>query len=419
MSKETLEPIQEMHVTEVMALKEQLATYLVNRAIAQDGGTAADYCVREVVLGDDSADASLGNGWIDLGIKTEATDNSQAWLQDAGDLTADDLSNVLTANYEINSHNWLGFYGIADLCPQPAYLKGTTTGQIAPVGALAGIRFQTTSSFTKAYWHTEKLYGYSNPVGICRTPITYDAETKIAIQMQFTEATLDKQVALRGLLCEPWIRVNKGQFRKPDIVPDLSSTDFGRMWIDPFAELTIDEINRRKQNAADAALNLAIKVDGGSKEDYIIRDWVAGDESDATDFVDNDFKTASITGLEHWAQDAGDLTANQPSSIFASNDAVNKGKYLAVYGFLDRSPNPDLYAIHLLRGAQRIGAWHVEHCYGRGPAGGLANEPILYQENDIVDVQMTFKDATIDRNVVMLGYMIERPDINVSQSSYA
>ena len=66
-------------------------------------------------------------------------------------------------------------------------------------------------------------------------------------------------------------------------------------------------------------------------------------------------------------------------------------------------------AIRFKRGSDTLDFWYVEHCYAYPDAkGGMIYGAILYDEKDPIDIEMEFKDGSVDKNVVILGYIAER-----------
>lgn len=145
-------------------------------------------------------------------------------------------------------------------------------------------------------------------------------------------------------------------------------------------------------------------------DEIVVRDLVVGDKANAADFVDLDVLTAVVTGQQHWAQDANDLTDNSLSSILASGEKVPDDKIIIFYGFYDRTPNPDLVSLQFKRGETVMGFWHTQHCYVRTDEipGGMAKEPVIYYPNDPIDVRMCFVDGTVDKEVGMYALIAEK-----------
>ena len=181
----------------------------------------------------------------------------------------------------------------------------------------------------------------------------------------------------------------------PRIIP-LGELDSETIW--QIRKTVVDVLRRR------ASEKLKLQPD-----QIVVREVIVGDESNAANFVDLDVKTAVVSGQQYWAQDANDLTDNTLSSILASGEKVPDNKYVAFYGFVDLTNNPDLVAIRFKRGSDTLDFWYVEHCYAYpDKKGGMIYGAILYDEKDPIDIEMEFKDGSVDKNVVILGYIAER-----------
>ncbi len=143
-------------------------------------------------------------------------------------------------------------------------------------------------------------------------------------------------------------------------------------------------------------------------DNITVRDLVVGDSTNAADFVDLDVRTAVTTGQQFWGQDANDLTSNQLSSILASGERVDDNKFIAFFGFVDLTANPDLVKIRFKRGQQVLDLWYVEHVYAwKEVIGGVIPGAIFYDEKDPIDIQMEFKDGSVDKYVALFALIAE------------
>ena len=151
-----------------------------------------------------------------------------------------------------------------------------------------------------------------------------------------------------------------------------------------------------------------------SRKELIIREIVPGDESDATDFVDFDFKTAATTGQEQWLIDAGDLTAGDLSSVIATGEKVNDDTVIGIYGFVDLSAAAELTMVALKKGNEYKDIWEVEHCYGEPPYGGINVDEngqvmvAIWKPNDPIDIQLNVTGGSTDLPIVFLGFVVEK-----------
>lgn len=158
-----------------------------------------------------------------------------------------------------------------------------------------------------------------------------------------------------------------------------------------------------------------------SDADIVVRDVSPGDPTDAnvTDFKDIEPLTAQTAGMEFWAEDAGDITANDLSQVFrgeATGSAVPNKKVIGIFGFYDLSSVPDLVAIRFRRGSDTLDFWEVEQCYAYpNEIGGMIDGAVVFEENDPQRIEMNFKSAA-DRYVGLHAYIAERYAEQISKS---
>jgi hypothetical protein len=154
-------------------------------------------------------------------------------------------------------------------------------------------------------------------------------------------------------------------------------------------------------------------IKGVTRKDLIIREIVPGDESDATDFVDFDFKTAATTGQEEWTEASADLTAGDLSSVIATGETINDDTVLAIYGFVDLTPSPDMTMAAFYKGSEVKDIWEVEHCYAQAPYGGINMDEngnvvvLVWGPKDPFNIKQNHKSAA-NKNVVYLGFVVEK-----------
>lgn len=377
---------------------------------AENTNDRTAFCIRDVVAGDDSSDAALGNGFIDLGVKTEAVDDAQFWREDAADLTADDYSAILTANYEVDDHTWMAFLGVYDASPESADLTRVTTGELNPTGPFYGVRFKTGAK-TKATYNCEGLYAQEDPVGIFNEPIIYSQNEKINIEMLFSEDSLDKDIGFIALLIEKWDRIAPTK--------QYQTTGTADMTAEPIALLTTQEIRAAQEKTKALLIQAATLAYGNSSDDWVVREVVIGDKDAATDFCDLDVKTVAVAGMEEFRQDSGDLTAYNLSSVLVAGEQVDRKQFVGFYGVID-DPSANLDAVAFVRGGNRIGYWHTQlaHAFQNHHPMLIAHEPVIFKENDSIDVQMMFRPyastTMCDHSAKLLGYVVEAVGEQVS-----
>ena len=383
-----IHPIQEVTKEFLNRIKAETRTYLINKAIRDHKGTEPkDWVVRELVLGDSSV-----TDFRDLDYKTSATTGYPQYMIDANDLTADDLSSILAAGETVNDGAYIGIYGVYDLGNEGGEVTGAADAPPAH-GSLVSLQFERGGS-TLDFWEVEHLYGYPIMMGISDRPVIFEQKEKVDIKMCFTEATEDKAVGLRGYVVEPYGR---------NIAPDYSGAGAGIGspmvgGVEPIQELTLSKIKAIRDYVVERLYQLT--VDHGisrdldaAHEEMVVREVVVGDESDATDFVDLDFATAAVTGQQNWLIDSADLTAGDLSNVLVSGETVPDQKIIGVYGFFDRSPNPNVIGLAGASGSGRVDFWQPEHCYAYPNVAGLTERPMFFVQNNQIKLEVNAKAA--------------------------
>lgn len=203
----------------------------------------------------------------------------------------------------------------------------------------------------------------------------------------------------------------------------------------PLTDLTMEK-RFEAHEAAQAAIvdNMLGENIVKSADDIAIREVVPGDPttSNLADFADINFKTAEASNMEYWAEDSSDLTSMGLSSILESNEVCPDNKVICFYGFYDLTPTADLTGIRLKRGSDVLDVWEVEHCYvgdlpgglsfvyagGAPPRGDLVPNPIIYVQNDTIDLQMNFKDGSSDKYVGMFALIGEKWGEEISMTRH-
>ena len=419
-----LHPIQELPPSVINKIKVETKNLLLKRAMAdKPGSKPEDWIFRELVLGSSNVTAPM---WRDLDYSTEASSGMPWNALDAGDLTAGDLSSILTSGETINNRTYIGFFGWYDRAPLGTNLAGAAN-QMGSLGTISHIRFKKGGSVMD-HWGTRQCYayGFSGVCGLTDRPVIYSEKDKIDVQVVAVEASLDKLVGLRAFVCEP-----HGHNIAPDnpyTFENIDPSNLGRQLptyggIDPPHELTLGEIHEIKTRARRILRRIAVDAgivesEQAAKTKLIIREVIAGDDSDDTDaIVDIDqSSTAQTTGQENWAQDASALTAGDRSSVVAAGLTVDSRKAMAFFGFNDYDYKSDLYGILLEGGSKPKDFWQPEHCFYRpGNAGGFSKRISFYHPDDKLDIEMIFGSGSGDRFVQLRGYIIERYDDVISQ----
>ena len=395
-----LYPVQELDRKFIQRIKDATKLKLLEKATNGWKKSPGDFVIREVIFGD-----STVTDVYDIEPKTAVTAGIPQWAFDAADLTADDLSSVVKAGEELDDGVWIGFYGYYDLSCEGSELTGAADTPVSS-GPITAVEFVRGSS-TLDFWKTEHLYGYNEAVGITDTPVIFEENEKIDIKICSTEATEDKFAGLRGYICEPY-----GRNIAPTLKPELramynvdSVAQLGleqqkevviRGGVDPVQELTPEQISRLYRKVKTTLYRMAVsegKVSSirEAKEKYIIREFVAGDSSDATDFVDADQVAAVTTGEQNWIQAGSSFTAGDLGNVFASGQKVADNKFVAIIGFADTTPNSSLLEIAPADSSGNLDLWHVQHCYAyRDQVRGYTMRPTYWTQNSPLVLKMCF-----------------------------
>lgn len=381
---------------------------------AKEMDRSSNWIAREVFPGDNSS-----SDFNDLDYATVPDKGSDfiGWVQDASDLTADELSSIFTNGEEVNENQLILWYGMFDGSPQFAEQSGDNTGEIPGYGPLDGIRFIRGSSDIE-YWGTEHLYTSSSCIGFTDRIVKYLQQQNIDIQMNFTNSATNKFVGLRGYIFEKegermstgWEDAWKGgRYIQPE------SWQWG---VDPIQELTHKELwDKKKMIAHNLKQKLIDQGVANSPEDLVVREAVFGDKTNATDFVDFDYGTAAISGQENQLIANEDLTADQFSSILATGEQVPDNKAIGIYGFWDKDSNPSLRGIRFRDGSSDRTVYEPEHCYAYRDSyvEGVFQRPTYYAEKETFDPQVRFTDASVDHNVGFHVLLAERWSDTISK----
>jgi|Deesub1362A_J573_1020465.scaffolds.fasta_scaffold00652_32 hypothetical protein len=166
----------------------------------KDSGIIKNYSeavVRDLVPGDPTA--SNVTDFVDITFKTAQTTGQEFWAEDSSDITAGDLSSILTAGETVPDNKVIGFFGFFDLTPGGS--------------DLTAIRFKRGDSGVLDFWEVEQCYAYSDEIGGMAFrydpedgtykpyAIIYGQNDKIEIEMNF-KTSADKFVGLFALIGE-------------------------------------------------------------------------------------------------------------------------------------------------------------------------------------------------------------------------
>lgn len=176
----------------------------------------------------------------------------------------------------------------------------------------------------------------------------------------------------------------------------------------PLGAIPFERFMEIREGVAAALKERAARKLRMSPENIIVRDIVVGDSTNANDWVDLDVRTAVTTGQQFWGQDAADLTSNQLSSILAAGERIPDNKFVVFFGWVDLTPNPDLVKIRFKKGQEVLDVWYAEHVYAwKDVVGGVIEGGVFYDEKEPIDIQMEFKDGSVDKYVALFGLIAE------------
>jgi len=165
----------------------------------------------------------------------------------------------------------------------------------------------------------------------------------------------------------------------------------------PLAELEKSD-KQAIRDAAEKALRervIALRIVTNPK-DVVVREMTVGAAAVIAGAV-KDFTLAGTptTNSIEWEENSTIVTAAfTPAAILVTGSTVPDSKCVAIYGFFDKTPNPDLLQIALKRGSDTLDLYHTEHCYVYPEeVGGLTRSVTVYDQNDSIQFEMTFKTA--------------------------
>ena len=192
--------------------------------------------------------------------------------------------------------------------------------------------------------------------------------------------------------------------------------------LDPASDLPLEVIEMRKKYAKAIALHAAMAVtDGSLPDDYIVREIVPGDKTNAVDFCDLDMETPVVANCQYWGLDAADQTANTAKDWLESQ-TIDSGKWMVFTGMFDQCPVANktndgvggaplntLSRIIFKRGGSPILLWDTQLTYAQGEAVvGFGSELAMFEQNITPQIQTIVNEATIDKPFGLRGYLIER-----------
>lgn len=421
-----LYPAQELSIEQKQFIIQVTKRALLNRAMKDfKSSKETDWIFRELVIGDPTG--TFGSTWTDLNWKTTSNTNQTYWGQKTTDMTIENLKDMITANQEVDPKAYIGFYGLADLSPEGGLLTGAAAAaDYPPRGSLLGVEFKKGGNYLD-FWGTEQLYSYPAVVGFSDRPCIYGAEEKSSILMNFSDATEDKFVCLRAMLAEPnttHITLDKNALdviAKDGVYGKYAAGANGLTFtpgyipggIFPIQEMTIADVQRIKDLCKWKLTEIMIENNVVDSIDKIVfREPIYGTSATSADWYDIDSGTSQTANHEHWCQDQADLSADY--LMYKVTDSAFKIKdqtAMAIYGWFDRTPNPDAIMTAFEPGQGFKDFWHVEHLYGYGsgePIVGITDRPIFYGPKDSMGWYLAVKNNAADKNCGLRVILAEK-----------
>jgi hypothetical protein len=419
----TIEHYSALTRDEIHAIKQAVKAELI-RLATRDGKTnPEDWVIRRTQVIEAAPHATIPPGAADLAVKTSQIADQNFWAQDAADITADVLSSILAANAEVPDNKYIGFFGMADLSPTGGELIGLDSLRPS-LGNLIFVRFERGGNYLDL-WNCEHLYLHPIVNGYSFRPVVYEEKDKPIIKGIWSEATLDKYVLFHSYICERRGEVFGDGFRPhtkeggSEYQPSTAPRGFqgelrGLSTMEPIQEIPLDQQRRVKNYAQAEILRRAMAKLGGSAQDYIIRELNIGDVDGANaanaNILDLDFRTIQTSGQMNSAIDAGDTTALAMSSVLVAQEKINSNNWVAIFGFWDKTPNPNLVMSQLKSGGTVLQHHQVEHCYIYPAVEGMVEFPedvVFFDEDKSIDWLVSQK-ASQDAHIGLRGYVCER-----------
>ena len=191
--------------------------------------------------------------------------------------------------------------------------------------------------------------------------------------------------------------------------------------LDPVSDLPLEVIEQRKKYARAIALYRATTQGKGAPGDYIVREIVPGDKTNANDFCDLDMKNPVESGAQYWGLDASDQTSDTATDWLESQ-TIADGQWLVFTGMFDLcpvanapadgvggAPNNTVSRVIFKRGGSPILIWETELAYAQGDAVvAFGDELALFDQNIVPQIQTIVNEATIDKPFGLRGYLVEK-----------
>lgn len=415
-------PVQELSSERVYNIKRATKMRLLQKATNNWKKPVTDFVIREGVWGDATV-----TDFYDMRTKTAVSAGIPLWAFDAGNLTAHDLSAVTSAAITIDDNKWLAIYGFFDIGVEAGKLTGAADTPV-PGGSITALQFKRGSSVMD-FWKTAHLYSYNEVSGISDTPVIYEENESYEFLVNSTEATEDKFAGLRTFVCEPiglghmvpvnsWnveARALRGVTSVSMLSHDEQVNMVLRAGIDPVQEMTREKI-REIYDRAVRGLYTMIVEDGhanslqDAESKFYIRPFCGVDESAATDsYGDIDIidSGSSLSGEEHWVQQAADITAGDLKNMITAGEVVADKKYVALFGIADRTANSSLLSATFGDGSGNLDFMELQHLYPyRDDVRGYTERITYYRQNAPLQIKMNFAVAR-DHYVMPIGLIAE------------
>lgn len=187
----------------------------------------------------------------------------------------------------------------------------------------------------------------------------------------------------------------------------------------------IQELDKKRLQAIKDATKLKL-LEKATKRwarpvgDYVIREAIFGDTT-VPDVYDIQPHTAVAAGVPEWAFDAVPLTADRLSSVVKAGTEVTADAYIGIYGFYDcgvagaevtgAADTPVAYgaitSVAFARGSSTLEHWKTDHLYAYDEVVGITDRPVIYEENEKIDIKVCATEDTEDKYAGFRAYICE------------
>ena len=198
-------------------------------------------------------------------------------------------------------------------------------------------------------------------------------------------------------------------------------------YVDPIQELPIRYLRSVKDAVKMRLLQLAMRKNPGTKPyHWVIRETLGGDKGGSpadVGIIDMDLANPTTANEMHWEISTTDLgTAGDNTDWMTASSEIDDDTWIAIWAFWETapegippitdvfkgSPNATLNRILFKRGGSDISHHQVDHVYGYDEVCGVFKEPIIYEPDDVYQVQTNHHDVNTAKILGLRGYTLEK-----------